>query len=233
MVKLKVIKGGKPQPPACIPEVRLCSAYSLVDNFHGHDGVKLNWIYLNRTKPVGAFEHLINNYRRTDKTVRTFLEHYVMELFTSEEAEKLRSYLLQTQDIELHIHEESLPVSGGPMPMPYRQAPLGTGRGFYHLPEPDRRLLPFEVCAYYDVSACPPSIEIQRELKERGAAYLEEAVRLLGLPLSSSRGQIEAVVEALYDRHGFYVGSGGNREDRLKEKEEFLRRMGPPHTDGP
>lgn len=231
MVKLKVIRGGKPQLPACIPKVKLFSAYSLVDNFHGHDMVKLHWIYLGRKKPIASFERLIGDYKHTDERVRPFLESYVMELFAGEEADTLRSCLMQ-HGLELHVEEERLPVSGGLTPMPYRQAPVSAGRGFHYLPESDRGILPFEVCAYYDVSFCPPSLQLQGAQRERGTVYLEEAFKLLGLPGDVGTERLEAAVEALFDHLGLFVASGLNRQERLERREEFLRRKGPPHTTG-
>jgi hypothetical protein len=57
MVKLRIINGGKESKESS-EKIRLFSAYSVVDNFQGHDCVKLNWIHLERRFPIARYDRL-------------------------------------------------------------------------------------------------------------------------------------------------------------------------------
>ena len=93
MVKLRLIQGGKEDREPETHRIRLFSAYSLVDNFRGHDRVRLNWIHLQRRIPPASYGRLIEGYAQINERVRIFFEDYVKELFTEQEIDLLSGYL--------------------------------------------------------------------------------------------------------------------------------------------
>lgn len=223
MVQLRVINGGKSRGESCHPDVRLFSAYSLVDNYQGCDGVRLNWVCLERENPVAPYEGLIEGYKNLDERVRPYFEEFIRELFTEDEIQSLENYLMENYSSDLHIHEETLPASSIFIPMPFRQACFGKGRGFHYLFEDAHYDLPFKVGAYFDLRNCPPSIALQPTMKAKGLAYLEEAMRHLGLDCRFPESALEDTVESLFNRMGLYVEQGKTKEERIRERELFLK----------
>jgi len=215
MVELKIINGGKQKEEehACLT-VKLFSASSVVDSFCGRDGVRFNWFYMGREKPVAPYERLICGYKCLDKRVRPYFEDHMKELFTKDELEALNGYLLKSHALPgatFETSEEALPASGVFIPMPFSGVPIGEGRGIYHPPEDERSDLPFKVAAYFDLRKCPPSKTIPDGSKKRGITFLMEALKALGLEGGISTTQLESTVEALYTGHGFHVQQESSR----------------------
>lgn len=219
--RLRVIKGGKYTEESTSAVVRLFSATSLVDNFRGRDGVRLNWIYAGRTKPVAPFHALIDDYSGIDEGMRPYFEDYVKELFTEEEVLPLQDFVSKEFGSSLQLKEVTLPVSSLFIPMPFKGITAGEQRGFYH-PADQQDELPFQVCAYFDLNSCPSSVCMQEETRERGVTYLREAIKALGLQPELNDEEIAEAVERLYNRFGLHVQLGRSLEDRLKEREEHL-----------
>ncbi len=218
MVQLRVIKGGKTEGNCECSNVRLFSAYSLVDNYQGRDSVRFNWIYLEREAPVASYEQLIGDYKCIDERVRPYFEEYVKELFTEEEIEMLRSYLFESKGAVLQVNEEPVPAMSVFVPMPYQGMPPGSGRGFYYLSENKQCELPFRAAAYFDLRNCPASIALQHESKKSGCIFLQQALHQMGLSDHMSKEQLERAVEAIYDSHGLFVERGKTRDERMKER---------------
>jgi hypothetical protein len=215
MVKLRVINGGKAKEDETPAEVKLYSAYSLVDNFQGRDCVKLNWVCMERKGLAVPASKLFNGQIDIDKNMLPYFEEYVYELFTKVEVEALGSYLSESHGIELHVNEEVLPSIGFFVPMPYKSIPQKGDRGYYDVADPG---LPVKVRAYFDLGKCPPSIALQQDSRKRGIMYLREALELMGMDVDARAGEIESLVEALYDKHGLYVQQGKDKVSRLKER---------------
>jgi hypothetical protein len=222
MVQLRVINGGKSKVGHCHPSVRLFSAHSLVDNFQGSDGVRLNWVCLERENPVAPYETLIEGYNDLDERVRSYFEEFIRELFTEDEIRLLEAYLVETVGPELHIQEEPLPASSIFIPMPFRQVCFGKGRGFHNLFGEAQYDLPFKAGAYYDLRNCPPSVALQPTTREMGLAYLQQALKFLGLESQTLNVPLENTVEALFNEMGLYVEKGKTKEERIRDRELFL-----------
>jgi hypothetical protein len=216
-----VIKGGKYTEEPVLSKVKLFSAYSLVDNYCGRDGVRLNWIYMGRKKPAVPFQAAIEDYSGIDEGMRPYFEDYVNELFTEEEVLSLQDFSSRNLEVSLQLKEVKLPVPGVFIPMPFNGIPAGEGRGFYH-PREQENELPFQVCAYFDLRSCPASVCMQKEPREHGVAYLREAIKALGLNAELNMEQLSAAVESLYNRFGLQVQLGKNMEERLRERKEHL-----------
>jgi hypothetical protein len=226
MVKLKVIKGGKSNEKTCVSQVKLFSAHTIIDNYHGRDGVKFNWIYLDRQKPVAPFERIIENYKQLDERVRPYFEQYINELFTQEEVETLKKFLTEKLEANIYINEEPLPSSGIFVPMPFKGIPAAKGRGFYYPSQNGHSNLPFSVCAYFDLKNCPPSLCLQQEAREKSILYLQKAIAALGLECKAGAEQLHATVDELYDQCGLFVDQGKTREERLQAKEQVVQTGG-------
>lgn len=218
MVCLKVIKGGKDSKK----EIKLLSGYSIIDNFNGRDGVRLNWIHVGRKRPPAPYRRLISNYDSVDKRLVPYFEECVKELFTTDEAKALETYLKENHGILVKINEESLPVSGLFIPLPYKEIPPASGRGFYDLSAEKGYNLPFKVWAYYDLRNCIPSLALQKDLKEKGVLYLELALEALNCLSGIGRDELGKLVESIYDKHGLFAQQGKTREERLKERQGML-----------
>ncbi|MFP5212689.1 MAG: hypothetical protein ACLGPL_04850 [Acidobacteriota bacterium] len=228
MVKLRVIKGGKSGGESCV--TRLYSAYSIVDNYQGRDGVRFNWIYLDRKRPVAPYEGLIQNYGGVEPRVRPFFETYINELFTAEEVERLGRFVTEHLGGHFEANEEPVPAPSLFLPMPFQQAPVGVGRGFYYLSDIESYDLPFKVCGFFDVRSCAPSVVMQRDARERAVVFLEKALRILNF--GSERDRLEAAVEAIYDNYGLHVEQGKTREERIKQRDSRQRPTDAPGSEG-
>jgi hypothetical protein len=223
VAKLQMIKGGKYTEEPLPSAVKLFSAYSLVDNYRGRDGVRLNWIYMGRKKPVVPFQALIEDHSGIDEGMRPYFEDYVKELFTEEEIRLLKDFVSNRLEINLEPKEVTLPIASLFIPMPFNGISAGEGRGFYHPREVENELS-FQVCAYFDFRNCPPSVCMQKEPREHGVTYLREAIKALGLKADLNVEQLSAAVESLYNELGLHVEQGKSMEDRLKERKEHLCR---------
>jgi hypothetical protein len=233
MVQLRLINGGKLKEQPASFNVRLFSAYSIVDNYCGRDRVRFNWIYLDRQCSVAPYEGLINGYKNIDERIRPCFEAHIDELFTEDEVEALESFLTESLGTNLHKTEEALPSSSLFVPMPYRDVPTGIGRGFYHFPDVDCSMLPFKVCAYFDLRNCPPSIALQRDARENGMDFLKEALDALGLAGKVTPQEHDEALDLIYDRWGLFVQRGKTREEREKERTTMLEagNNSPPQSD--
>lgn len=222
MIKLRVIEGGKDRREVS-HKTRLFSVYSLLDNFRGHDCVRLNWIYLDRKFPIGRYEKLIDGYKQIDERMRSYFEEYVNELFTEEEVENLRRYVTGTIGVEVHAVEQELPVSCIFVPMPYRNLKPGGPRGFFNPVPGEKSEIPFKTCGYYDLSKCPPSVAISPDVLEKGIAFLKDALDRMGIDETACRCPLREVVEQAYDDAGFFVDRGKTRDERILERAEFFK----------
>ena len=179
MVKLRLIHGGKESKKLETRSVRLFSAYSLVDDFKGHDHVRLNWIYLERSVSTEPYARLIDGYAQINERVRTLFEQYVNELFTEQEIDLLGKHLRQNFGANFTAVEESVPLSSVFMPTPFRQIKPGGPRGFFKPAGAREANWPFDFCGYYDLSNCPPGLDIEPEAAENGVEFLRESLKNL------------------------------------------------------
>ncbi len=221
MVKFRVIKGRKENRHPQAERVRLFSAWSVVDNFLGHDKVKLNWIRMDRKSPVAGFETLIEGYEQTDSRMRCYFEEYVNELLTENEIELLRGTVLASLGRPIEIVEESVPISSMFMPMPFRALKPGENRGFFKLVGDPKSELSFNFRGYYDLTKSPSSIIIPAAALENGSHFLENALRKLGI--NAGEQSIGDAVKKVYDETGLFVEKGKNREERLLEQSVCLK----------
>ncbi len=153
--------------------MRLFSAWSIVENVDGYDGVTFNWVYAGRKKPLGPYNELIADYHNLDRVIRPYMEGYVDELFTEEEIKALRAYLskrspagrhfrckghYQTQQMELFVAEMPLPIMepARDKNIILRNATHSGGlQDSYIFSNEDGYDLPFKVYAYFDLQDCP------------------------------------------------------------------------------
>lgn len=217
MVKLRLVSGGKENNPS--PAARLFSAWSVVDNFHGYDRVRINWVYPDRKNPVADYEDLIDEYARIDKRMRGYFEEYVSELFTEEEIELLKPRVSALLGTELNVVEETVPVSCVFVPMPQLGMKQGAHRGLFDPSDAVQWDLPFSAHGCYDLSRCPPSIAIQPSEMENGTAFLSEALSVLNIDLQGL--DLRRAVASVYDSSGLFVGKGRNLGQRLEEFGRF------------
>ncbi len=161
--------------------VKLYRACSVIDNYHGRDGVTFLWFVVNRDKPVAPYEELIANYQELEQHqdqeqgTLAYLEGYVNELLTEEEVEELKAYLESRHNTELKLEEVEIPVQDSNL-CPLGAMPAGGGQDFYMLSREEGYSLSVPIWAYYDLRQCPDTIiqEPDRsELGKRTVKYLD------------------------------------------------------------
>lgn len=229
-LRLRLIQGGKDGRGPENLKVRLFSAYSMVDDFKGYDCVRLNWICLERKSPVAPYGALIDGYAQISEQVRHFFEQYVKELFTEDEVELLGGRIKAVFSENFIINEETVPFPSVFIPTPYRQIKPGEPRGFFKPAGESEADLPFDFCGYYDLSRCPPSLDIQSEAREKGVEFLRESLKELGIDAAEYEPSLRGAVEKIYDERGLRVDRGKTREERIRKRSQYFGRQAPPEN---
>ena len=152
--------------------MRLFSAWSIVDNVDGYDGVTFNWFYAGRKKPLGPYNELIADYHNLDRVIRPYMENYVGELFTDEEIMSLKAYLCRRFPTGCHIrsrghyHTQQIELFVAEMPLPIKEPARdkniilrnaihsGGLLDGYIFSNEDGYDLPFKANAYFDFRNC-------------------------------------------------------------------------------
>lgn len=176
---------------------KLYHAHSELDDFHGCDEVTICWLVDHRDEPVASYEELIAGYKELDRTGRIYTEGALDELFTVEEVDELREYLLRVYSLELHAKEAALPLPGICMGLGF--IPVGGGQHLLTLWQEDGYDLSVPIAGYFDVRQCPPS------RRSRILAGLQFARPLLEkLAVTASDDDLYGAVAAVWDKTRLY-----------------------------
>jgi hypothetical protein len=133
---------------------RLFRLKSVFDHFSHrgkvYDGVEICWFVVYRDTPINSHRKLLNGYLTNPDNSQYISEDNIYELFTEEEAEAFKEYLLknhreQCQLREADIRSEVNSWGYGDKILSYRE-------GFYRLDHEGDYNLPFIVWGYYDLS---------------------------------------------------------------------------------
>ncbi|MBK9712764.1 MAG: hypothetical protein IPO81_15845 [Kouleothrix sp.] len=144
----------------------LYGASSIVERLQ-HSGawyraVEVEWVYVDRARPIAPYPTLIADYHRLGDSERIRAEQYMDELFTAAEFELLRRHFADRLGLVVHMGVIPIPMLAEPEPGLFMANPAqhmlevdqGGKAGWYTLADPDAALLPFRVAAWYHVGRC-------------------------------------------------------------------------------
>lgn len=145
-------------------KVDLFKLRTVIPEYMGCKDVSMRWVVCGRKQPPAQYPDLIANYRPTD----VYAEGWIDELFTTDEAKKLISYL-ETHHPEgkNSIEKVNLPASGDLFPILALSAGGPTGR--HELAREEAYDLPFWVSGAYDLRLHEPLPDRESDLKRRQA----------------------------------------------------------------
>ena len=178
--------------------------------------VVVNWFRTGTGISGRPYADLIEDYDALPRLGRLYTEHFIDELFTAQEAEQLRRYILQ--DIQQDILQARSPsftfdedagriLTLQPVSLPvtrrvsgFADLPRGGLADYLRLSEQPDYSLPFGVWGYFDLTR-----EVPQQRMEATVAYLHRALQSLGVDAGISRQHIEHVAHKLYRRDRLFV----------------------------
>ena len=86
--------------------IKLYSAYSEVNEFHGYDGVRVNWQCIRREHSVVRHDQVIQDYWEVETAQRYRAGDYVDGLLTMAEIEELRRHLVVQHGVDADVAQE-------------------------------------------------------------------------------------------------------------------------------
>jgi hypothetical protein len=171
-----------------------------------YDSVEICWFVVYRETPSIPYEQILRDC--CDQLNSHYVsENNIKELFTEEEANALKRYILR-------VHKEECEVKrADPLleiyTLGYGDIVPGEGEGFYRLNEEDGYDLPFVVWGYYDVGS-------SRDVSwlTYGMEFVERVLDKIGLSVKD-KDRLREAIEDLKDE-GLFVEKGITSKDRLK-----------------
>jgi len=189
---------------------RLFRVTSRVSNFsykNGiYDSVEICWFVVYRETSSIPYEQIIKDYGKESNSHCVF-ENNIRELFTEEEANSLKRYLLRVHKQECEIKRADLLLEISTLG--YGDIVTEEGEGFYRLNEEDEYDLPFVVWGYYDVS-CARDVSWLMY----GTEFVERVLDKIGVSIKD-KGKLKAAIEDLKDE-GLFVEKGIRSKERVK-----------------
>lgn len=207
-----------------VARVKLFRAWSVVDDFKGHDGAVFHWFCPSREKPVAPCEDSSLHTGDLDHSISgDRIREAIDSLLTAKEVDELRDYLHSRYQLEVQAAEEISPELS---PAYLTDVFPNEMRRFHRLPDDLGYKLSLPIWGYYDLKTCPETLAMIPEQNMIGIQFANRLLLKLGLPESD---RLTEIVEAIYDETGLHVASGKSRSERLAAKEDYLRR-GPAAT---
>jgi hypothetical protein len=140
--------------------MKLYSVMTTVKEYSGCKNVIFRWFREAMPQGRRPYADLIKDYEPGNRDAFGVLERFVEELFTWDEAQRLKTYLDQHLEVQgdTVIKEATLPVEND-------SPPFEVGDRFYILPEEPEYSLPFEVVGLFNLDAA---------VKEAAAQMLDD-----------------------------------------------------------
>lgn len=177
-----------------------------------YDFIEFHWFVVYRETSPFSYDELIEDCRKRLDNSYYISENNVNELFTEEEAEALKEYILRTQNQECEIEEANLLLES--YTLAYDDIVLGHEEGFYRLDEEEGYDLPFVVWGYYDVGHAEDISWL-----DYGMKFIERALDKIGMSVTS-RDKLRFIVKELKDE-GLFVDRGTKRKKEVKNNSPY------------
>lgn len=186
---------------------KLYSAHSFVHGLKGRSDVFVDWFKFKGNLGKVDYSTIIKEYDQLPEDEQANAEDRVNELFTSEEIEILRKYLLETHDCDLFVREVYLPLPSknpktGRVYTPYWD--LAYASNTITIGNADNQL-PFELWGFYNWDACPPADKLPGEMIDYGLEFIEKVLKQLVPQMKLTDDSVRNVIKNLYEVHGYYV----------------------------
>jgi len=191
----------------------LFRVHSLANNFSYHkkvyDSVEISWFVVHRKTPFVSYVELIKNYGRELNRSHYIFENNIKELFTEEEANALKEYLLTKHRQECVIKSADLILEA--YTLGYGDIVPDYGEGFYKLNEEDGYDLPFVAWGFYDTSLAKDVSWLAN-----GTEFVERVLDKMGVSINDKYKLKEAIEEL--KEEGLLVEKGVKKTNRFKRE---------------
>ncbi len=193
--------------------IKLFRVNSLANNFSYHknvyDSVEFSWFVVHRKTPFVSYAQLIKNYGRELNRSHHIFENNIKELFTEQEANGLKEYLLRKHKQECVVKSADLLLEA--YTLGYGDIVPEYGEGFYKLNEDDGYDLPFVVWGFYDINLAEDVSWLTN-----GTEFVERVLDKIGVSIKDKYKLKEAIEEL--KEEGLVVEKGVKKRNRFKSK---------------
>ena len=193
---------------------KLYSGISYLNNINGRDNVAVKWYYgdwkLHWTDI--DYSKIIQDYSFMTDDEKSMSRYYANQLFTQDEIELLKDFLLSKHGTGVFVLEQPLPIET------YFVDDNTGDRQFYqdhyrfehngntiHLDVAEDYELHFPVSGNYYPGNGLPSDELSEECLEDGVTFIRDVLKSLKYKARWSDRKLTSILKNLYDKDGFYV----------------------------
>lgn len=138
--------------------MRLFQVMSVANNVQykkkSYDNVTIEWFVVDRKEPPVPFRDSIYNYHNLPEDQKKNTESYIKELFTEDEAHKIKEYL-EKRNNAVKIDPAELPISD--IKKGHQSFEVTEGTGFYVLHKKETYPFSFKVEGFFNVNLADES----------------------------------------------------------------------------
>jgi len=193
--------------------VRLFRAWSLLDEFMGHDQVMFNWFVAGRPVPIVPYEELIEDFDEDQEEVG-YDKMLANELLTEAEVGELREYLIKHHNVEVQVEEVLLPIQAGGLS--YGLLLISGENGFYSLADEETYELRVPILGHYKVEEDPTSLLSIEEI-EIGTIFLGKIFDNLKISAIDQNQKI-GLLKEIYEETGLLVKRDKKKSERMSNR---------------
>ncbi|MBI2487074.1 MAG: hypothetical protein HYW01_08960 [Deltaproteobacteria bacterium] len=192
---------------------KLFRVASKVNNFsyqkRVYDSVEICWFVIHRETPFVSYVELMKNSGKELNNSQDMFENNIKELFTEQEANILKEYLLRNHKQKCEMKRADLLLEA--YTLGYGDLVPDSGEGFYKLNEEDSYDLPFVVWGYYDITHAEDVSWLAY-----GTEFIERVLDKIGVSITDKEKLSEAIEEL--KEEGLFVEKGVKKKSRVKSE---------------
>lgn len=189
-------------------DIKLYSAYSVVNDFRNRDNVTFIWFVKRRTHPVATYKEYLKGYgNQTNEALQDAMQRQLDALFLEKELAQLKQYLSEFHDTELFSRTVALPLDKkNYQPLPEGERPQEAGAGIYRLSQEGDYKLSFDVWGFYNLRGSPLTAlaKVAQTTRQPGVRFLKTALKELDIDPLPPDELLDDLVRYLYTS-GFSV----------------------------
>lgn len=193
--------------------IKLFRVTSKVNNFSHqnrvYDSVEMCWFVVHRESPFVSYEQIIENYGKQLNNSNPVFENNIKELFTDEEANLLKEYLLRANKQKCEVKRADLLLEA--YTLGYGDLVPDYGEGFYNLGDENGYDLPFVVWGYYDITDAEDLSWLAY-----GTEFVERILDRIGVSITDKEKLSAAIAEL--KEEGIFVERGVKMKSRVKRE---------------